>query len=126
VIRVHRLPSCDENTTETLILHAAPTADNRSGRGGERRCVFLVPGRRFCGAPTTRGSAYCARHRALCTVAPGSPEGRRILDDLDAAARVVPPPPPELATLATVALAEADGPEPDLDFLSGVATEDAR
>jgi hypothetical protein len=47
---------------------------------------------KICDAPAVRGSPYCARHRALCVVAPDSPEGAAILREIERAAEEAPPP----------------------------------
>jgi hypothetical protein len=54
---------------------------------------------RFCDAPAVPGSSYCARHRALCQVPPGSRAGKRIRADQARAANQGVPPPPRLAAL---------------------------
>jgi hypothetical protein len=69
----------------------------------EGRCGFVVaPGSNhpFCDAPALRGSSYCARHHALCAVAPDSEEAVWLARDQDNAASRAGPPPPELGFLA--------------------------
>jgi hypothetical protein len=67
----------------------------------------------FCDAPAVPGSSYCARHRALCQVAPDSAAAAPIRSALDRAAERTAPPP---AQLDAVALPEPD--EPDEDALA--------
>jgi hypothetical protein len=58
-------------------------------------CSYILDGDgapQICEAPAVRGSPYCARHRALCLVAPDSPEGAAILREIDRAAAEAPPP----------------------------------
>jgi hypothetical protein len=56
-------------------------ATTRSPRTPEP-CGYVIAegdaGVQFCDAPAERGSSYCARHRALCVVAPDTPQGRAI------------------------------------------------
>jgi len=86
------------------------------------RCGFVVAqGDRhpFCDRPALKGSSYCARHHALCTVAPDSDEAARLLREQDRISAESAPPPPELAQLAA-----ADLPEPmdesDAERLAGI------
>jgi hypothetical protein len=58
-------------------------------------CAFIGEGEgaeKFCEAPALRGSPYCARHRALCLVAPDSAEGTALLREIERAADEAPPP----------------------------------
>src|SRR5271170_4596365 len=61
-----------------------------------KSCSYIVDGGegppQFCDAPAARGSPYCARHRALCLVAPDSPEGIAILREIEREAAQAPPP----------------------------------
>jgi hypothetical protein len=41
-------------------------------------CCYIDAEGGVCAAPSVRGSAYCARHRALCQVAPGTREADAI------------------------------------------------
>lgn len=70
---------------------------------------------RFCDAPAVPGSSYCARHRALCQVAPDSAAAAPIRSALDRAAERTAPPP---ARLDAVALPELD--EEDADALEAL------
>ena len=80
-------------------------------------CGFVLAGARagvrFCDAPAERGSSYCARHRALCQVAPE--RARRpsaiVAEFARAAERATPPGlvPPDRAVLADPEPVEADG-----------------
>jgi len=61
---------------------------------GPARCGYVVAedwryggAAPFCDAPAVPGSSYCAKHLALCAVAPGTKAGARILADQAAAAR---------------------------------------
>jgi hypothetical protein len=84
------------------------------------RCRFVIsgddaaPGRpRFCDRPALPSSAYCAAHRALCSVPLCSAAGARLLRRLRQEPGRFAEPPEELAYLASVAVAEldsADGP----------------
>ena len=62
----------------------------------------------FCDAPAVPGSSYCAEHRALCTIAPGSAAAAGAARALDQAADAARTPPPELFFLAAA-------PPPELD-----------
>ena len=75
-------------------------------------CSYVVAdwragGEPFCGAPTRRGSSYCARHQPLCVVARESAEGRARVAALIEDAEAAPEPPPELAHLRESALPES-------------------
>jgi hypothetical protein len=99
-----------ENKTATSDSAGQPPAGamRRDGDG----CCFVLSGAgeapRFCDAPAAPGSAYCARHRAVCSVPPRSATGRRLLRRLRRDAGDVAGPPPELAFLASVAVPEPD------------------
>lgn len=49
-------------------------------------CGYIIAeggaGVRFCDEPAAAGSSYCARHRAICSVAPDTPEGRALAAEL--------------------------------------------
>lgn len=55
---------------------------------------------RFCGKPAVARSPYCARHRALCRVAPGTAAAARIIRAQARAADRGALPPPHLAACA--------------------------
>lgn len=81
---------------------------------------------RFCDAPAVPGSSYCAGHRALCQVAPGSKAARRITARQARVPAHVPPPP----HLASVPVPEPSEPDPDdvrdaLDLPRAATAEDA-
>ena len=66
----------------------------------------------FCGAPTVEGSAYCATHRALCQIPPGTRAGIAAARALRREAETATPPAsglldapalPELESAAEVA-----------------------
>jgi len=67
-------------------------------RRAQPACAYVVTsdpidGPRFCDARATRGSAYCAEHRARCGADPNSVEGARLARELErAAADAVAPP----------------------------------
>jgi hypothetical protein len=97
---------------------------NLDVRSGPARCGYVVAqdwryggADPFCNAPAVPGSSYCAKHLALCAVAPGTKAGARILADQAAAARSDGTP-PEAAGRAP-ALTE---PEP-LDAEAGADLE---
>ena len=74
-------------------------------------CSYVIDaeapdGPRFCDAAATRGSAYCARHRALCGVDPDTPQGATLARELERAADIAAPPPPDLARLECTPLLE--------------------
>jgi hypothetical protein len=54
---------------------------------GASPCGYIVGGiggaARFCNSPAERGSSYCRLHRALCQVAPGSPEAAAIIAEFE-------------------------------------------
>lgn len=62
----------------------------------------------FCDAPALPGSSYCARHRALCILAPGSAAAESAARALDAAAAAAPAPPRELAFLGAASVPELE------------------
>ena len=62
----------------------------------------------FCDAPALPGSSYCAGHRALCTIAPGSAAAETAALALDRAAAAAPSPPPELGFLDAASVPELD------------------
>lgn len=70
------------------------------------RCAFIVAEpsgsgvRQTCAAPAVARSPYCARHRALCRVAPGTEAAVRIAQAQVHAADGTAPPPPHLAACA--------------------------
>src|SRR5260370_38637117 len=72
-------------------------------RAVPERCGYVAragwrygKGAPFCDAPALPGSSYCARHRALCTIAPGTAAAEIAGPALDRAADAAPAPPPEL------------------------------
>ena len=86
-------------------------------------CQFILSGdeavarrARYCGAPAAPGSAYCARHRALCAIRPDSVEGGRLVRRLRREAEQVPAPPEEYAYLSDVAVAELDSADEPRDI----------
>jgi len=77
----------------------------------------------FCDTPALPGSSYCAQHRAICILAPGSAAAARAARALDEAAA---PAPRELAFLPELeAAAERDDIAACLDLPAGggAATE---
>jgi len=62
----------------------------------------------FCDAPALPGSSYCAHHRSLCIIAPGSAAAELAARTLDAAAAAAPAPPRELAFLDAAAVPELE------------------
>jgi hypothetical protein len=79
-------------------------------RVGRRECGH----RRICGARCLPGAAYCARHHALCAIAPDSPEGGKMAREFERAAGAAALPPVELAFLVSVAVPELEADdEPD-------------
>jgi hypothetical protein len=62
----------------------------------------------FCDAPALPGSSYCAQHRALCIVAPGSAAAERAARTLDEAAAAASGSPGELEFLDAAAVPELD------------------
>ena len=59
----------------------------------------------FCDAPALPGSSYCAQHRALCVIAPGSAAAARAARTLDEVAAAAPG---ELAFLDGAAMPELE------------------
>jgi hypothetical protein len=70
----------------------------------------------FCDAPAVRGSAYCARHQALCRLAPGSPAAIAAAEAL-AQAGETPPPPRELGFLDALPIPEPEGDVTERDAI---------
>lgn len=122
----HRASSQYENISGTI----ASGNDFQKGEFGRRNpglpsrpgCAYVVTmgrhGRapRFCTEPAVAGSPYCARHRALCRLAPGTRPAM-------AADRAADAPPPELAHLAACAV--LDPADPDEDAAEGAEMLDA-
>src|SRR5690348_9764902 len=108
----------DENITRTIAQPPAfvtPRLVAGSGAAALDRCGYVVrEGWRygmtspFCDAPALPGSSYCAHHRALCIIAPGSAAAAIAARTLDDAAAADAASPGELAFL------DAAG-TPDLD-----------
>jgi hypothetical protein len=68
-------------------------------------CGYVIGHRRgqmarFCDAPATPGSSYCARHRALCQVPPDAAAAAPIRAALVRAAERTGPAPPRLGAVA--------------------------
>src|SRR5216684_8990211 len=68
----------------------------RRDEGGDCGCGFVIDGTdggpggvNFCAAPREPGSAYCARHHALCHLAKGSAAEGRQLREIEALAEAV-------------------------------------
>lgn len=108
-----------ENITRTIAQPPAlVTLQLVTGNGAAApdRCGYVVrEGWRygmappFCDAPALPGSSYCAHHRALCIVAPGSAAAERAARRLDeAAAAESAPPPGELEYLDAAAVPELE------------------
>jgi hypothetical protein len=100
-IRRHNGATADENKTSTrltpptvAVTAAAPQA--RAGLCGYVVAAGMAP---FCDRPVLPGGSYCAAHRALCAVAPASPEFAALAAAQIRAGDVVVAPPPELAWL---------------------------
>jgi hypothetical protein len=94
-----------KNITGTIPQDTAPVMENRARRAAAP-CGFVVAGEDgrdgFCDAPAERRSSYCARHRALCQVAPASAGAASILAEFARAAERATPPglvPPDRAAL---------------------------
>jgi hypothetical protein len=71
----------------------------------------------FCGAPATKGSAYCADHRRLCQIASGSTAAAEASRALTRTGHDAPPPPRELSFLQSLPIPERDlepDPSPEL------------
>lgn len=83
-------------------------------------------GNPFCDAPALPGSSYCARHQALCAVAPDSPAGAAAARALAEAADAATVPPPELAFLAAVTLPELEAEAEPGDIAACVDLPPAR
>jgi hypothetical protein len=101
-----------ENITRTIARSASLVT---AGNGEGERCgyVALVGWRYgeatpFCDAPALPGSSYCARHRSLCIIAPGSAAAESAARALDQVASAAPAPPPELAFLDAAAVPELE------------------
>jgi hypothetical protein len=62
----------------------------------------------FCDAPALPRSSYCAHHRALCTIAPGSTAAETAGRALDHIADAASAPPPELAYLDAASVPELE------------------
>ena len=95
----------DEGRTPTGWTESAP------GFGPRENCSYVIDakapdGPRFCDAAAIRGSAYCARHRALCGAAPDTPEGATLARELEREADTVLTPPHDLARLEFTPLLE--------------------
>ena len=121
--QTHRSPS-NENISGTLALPHPPVTCEAARINHDvyrRPCGFVLRearrGRpaRFCDAPAVPGSSYCARHRAVCLVAPDSAAAAPIRRALDRAAERTAPPPPRLDA---VELPEPD--EADEDAFAGL------
>ena len=71
-----------ENISRTLADFGTPVTDFP----GAEPCGYIIAGEGrgalFCDRPAVRGASYCARHRALCQVRPGTPEAAAIIADL--------------------------------------------
>lgn len=70
-------PDLDKNISRTMAREPA-------------RCGFVVAGEgmraAFCDRPAVGGGSYCAAHRALCQVRPGTAAAARIIAELGRAA----------------------------------------
>ena len=104
--------SHNENITRT-IADAPPLVT--ICRSPLERCGYVVrDGWRygeaapFCDAPALPRSSYCAHHRALCTIAPGSTAAETAGRALDCVAEAAPAPPPELAYLDAASVPELE------------------
>jgi hypothetical protein len=62
----------------------------------------------FCDAPALPGSSYCAHHRALCILVPGSAAAESAVRMLEEAAAAAPAPPRELAFLGAASVPELE------------------
>lgn len=104
--------SSGENTTRT-IAERPPVVT--SGDRTPAHCGYVGAeawrygdGNPFCDAPAAPGSSYCARHQALCAVAPDSAAGEAAARALMRAADAATIPPPELGFLAAVTVPELE------------------
>lgn len=110
-----------ENITRTLartaMLVTADAPIPSQDEKGREPCAYVVGRWRFggpspfCDAPAVAGAPYCARHLALCRVAPGTAEGRRLAAGQARLAEQAAAPPQEFARLDAVALPEPFGEE---------------
>ncbi len=107
-----QLLSQHENITRTI---AEPPPLVTTRRAVPERCGYVAragwrygKGAPFCDAPALPGSSYCARHRALCTIAPGTAAAEIAARALDRAADAAPAPPPELAFLDAASVPELE------------------
>lgn len=97
-IRRHECLLHDKNKTSTTITPPAPpvTVYGAALRRRVGLCGYVVApdAAPFCDRPALAGGSYCARHRALCTVAPASPAFAALAaaQIVAADARAVPPP----------------------------------
>ena len=62
----------------------------------------------FCDAPAAAGSSYCAQHRAVCVIAPGSAAAEMAARRLEAAAAASPRSVRQLAFLDAAAVPELE------------------
>ena len=90
---------------------------------GPARCGYVVAedwryggAGPFCDAPAVPGSSYCARHLALCAVAPGTKAAKRILADQAAAARSNGTPPETAGSVPALTEPEPLDAEADADL----------
>jgi hypothetical protein len=114
-----------ENIQGTIIQARLPVTGNRTAEPCGYVMATGAGAVRFCDAPAQRGSSYCAHHRALCQVAPGTPEAAAIAAEL--AREADRPPPPALDGNPVL---EIDETEPEdalasLDLPRRQAAEDA-
>ena len=107
----------DKNITRTIARPAAlvtlPLV--AGGTAAPDRCGYVVrAGWRygmappFCDTPALPGSSYCAQHRALCIIAPGSAAAEIAARMLDKAAAAAPKSPRELAFLDAAGVPELE------------------
>jgi len=104
------LTAC-ENKQATTLLDRAPVP--ATGQREREPCRFILGDGnghsrrpRVCAAPSVPGSAYCARHRALCSISPDSAAGERVARGFERAAGNQAWVPNDLAFLSSVAVPE--------------------
>ncbi len=124
----HAALSHERNISGTSTADTRPDKDNSENYNlhehPERGCAYVVTSAsragapRFCSRAAMPGSPYCAGHRALCCVAPGSARAARLVACEDAVAAA---PPPELAHLAACAVLEPGDPAEDADDVAALA-----
>lgn len=112
--------TADENTTGTVGQEPKRAGDyarndDPTGRR-QRRCSYVAAecwhygaGDPFCPAPALPDSSYCAEHKALCRLAPGSAAADRAAAALQRAAEAAQGPPAELGFLDLPAIPDLDG-----------------